>query len=224
MFQYVARCSQLAEWRILHICHQSLTAHLILWHMSFHRYTFQCVVVHLHPYDSHFRLAANLIDGLVTDVGDAGKDFRLFVWNGEVAAFVRYTATKQRGVGRIEDSNVGICHWLALFIDDGARQVAVGLVDTLHIDFSVVGLHGHADRVEAYHLLDGIGQFLVLDGGCDAEVLQFVVEEVDDVFRLLVVQLEQSLAERHIIIGMANALCEGSKWHAKDAGHERQSI
>ena len=73
--------------------------------------------------------------------------------------------------------------------------MAICLVGTLHIDFSVVGLHGHADGVEAYHLLDGIGQFLVLDGGCDAEVLQLVVEEVDDVLRLLVVQLEQGLAE-----------------------------
>ena len=71
---------------------------------------------------------------------------------------------------------------------------------TLHIDFVVLGFHGHANWIEAYHLLDGIGQFLILDGGCDAEVLQFVVEEVDDVGRLLVVQLEQGLAERHIIV------------------------
>ena len=76
---------------------------------------------------------------------------------------------------------------------------------TLHIDLAVIGLHGHADGIEADHLLDGIGQTLVLDGGGDAEVLQFVVEEIDDVFLLLVVQLEQGLAERHIIIGMANA-------------------
>ena len=65
--------------------------------------------------------------------------------------------------------------------------MVVGFVGTLHIDFVVLGLHSHADRIETNHLLDGIGQTLVLDGGCDAEVLQFVVEEVDDVFRLLVV-------------------------------------
>ena len=100
----------------------------------------------------------------------------------------------------------------------------VGFVGTLHIDFVVIGFYGHADWVEAYHLLDGIGQFLVLDGGCDAEVLQFVVEEVDDVCRLLVVQLEQGLAERHIIISVANALCKSIMWHAEEAGHERQSI
>ena len=84
----------------------------------------------------------------------------------------------------------------------------------------VVGLHGHADGIETYHLLDGIGQQLAVDRGGDAEVLQFVVKEVDDVVRLLVVQLEQGLAERHIIIGMADALSEGIKWHAEDAGHE----
>ncbi|GJG28402.1 hypothetical protein PRRU23_21020 [Segatella bryantii] len=111
-----------------------------------------------------------------------------------------------------------------MLVDDGARQVAVGLVGTLHIDFSVVGLHGHADGIETYHLLDGIGQTLVLDGGGDAEVLQFVVEEIDDVCRLLVIQLEQGLAERYIIIGMANALGERIKGHAEDAGHKHKSI
>ena len=34
-----------------------------------------------------------------------------------------------------------------MLVDDGARQVAVGLVGTLHIDFVVVGLHGHADGI-----------------------------------------------------------------------------
>lgn len=105
-----------------------------------------------------------------------------------------------------------------------SRQVAVGLLGTFHIDFVVIGLHGHADGVEAYHLLDGIGQRLAADGGSDAEVLQFVVEEVDDVFRLLVVQLEQGLAERHIVICVRNALREDSTWHAEDAGHECQRI
>ena len=66
---------------------------------------------------------------------------------------------------------------------------------TLQVNLVVVGYYGHADGVEAYHLLDGIGQLLILDGGGDAEVLQFVVEEVDGVVRLLVVQLEQDLAE-----------------------------
>ena len=108
-----------------------------------------------------------------------------------------------------------------MLINDGSHQVAVGLVGTLHVDFVVIGLHGHANWIEAYHLLDGIGQLLILDGDRDAKVLQFVVEKVDDVFLLLVVQLEQGLAERHIIISVANALCKSIMWHAEDADHER---
>ena len=145
----------------------------------------------------------------------------MFVWNGEAATLVRHATAKQGAVDRIKNSYIGIAQGLTLFVDDGSRQVAVGLVGTLHIDFMVVGLHCHADRVESYHLLDGIGQFLFLDGGCDAEVLQFVVEEVDDVFLLLAVQLEQGLAERHIIISVANALCKSIMWHAEGADHER---
>ena len=114
-------------------------------------------------------------------------------------------AYAQRGVGRIEDGNVGVCHRLSLLVDDGARQMAVGLVGTLHIDFVVIGFHGHANWIEAYHLLDGIGQGFTGYGGCDTEVLQLVVEEIDNVFLLFVVQLEQGFTERHIIICTANA-------------------
>ena len=161
------------------------------------------------------------IDGLVSNVGDTGENFVLLVWNGEVTALVRHTTAKEGAVCRIENSYIGIAHGLILFVNDGACQVAVGLVGTLHIDFVVIGFHGHADGVEAYHLLDGIGQTLVFDGGGDAEVLQFVVEKVDDVFLLLTVQQEQGLAERHIIISVANALCKSIMWHAEGADHER---
>ena len=120
--------------------------------MTFYGYAFQGIVIHLHPYCSHLRLFTYLVDGLVADVGDAGKDFVLLVWNGKVAALVRYATCDECGVSRIEDGDVGVRYGLILFVDDGARQVAIGLVRTLHIDFVVFRFHNHTNGIEAYHL------------------------------------------------------------------------
>ena len=90
-----------------------------------------------------------------------------------------------------------------MFVDDGSRQVAVGLVGTLHEDFlflRIACIDGHADGIEAYHLLNGIGQRLAADGGGDTEVLQFVVEEHDGIVGLLLCELAEGIGERHIII------------------------
>ena len=122
----------------------------------------------------------------------------MFVGNSKVSALIRYTTTEQRGVSRIKDSNVCVRHRLALFVNDGARQVSVGLVGALHEDLlciSVVLVNGHANRIEAYHLLDGIGQRLTADGGGDAEVLQFVIEEHDGVVCLQFGELTEGIGE-----------------------------
>ena len=126
----------------------------------------------------------------------------LLIRNGEIPAFIRYSTTKQRGVGRIEDGDVGIGYRLALLVYDSTRQMTVGFVGTLNeYLFSVlICTRGDTDGVEANHLLDGFGQTFVLDSSCDAEVLQFVVEEHDGVVGLLLCQLFESIRERHIII------------------------
>ena len=67
-------------------------------------------------------------------------------------------------------------------------------------------LNSHVDGIEAYHLADGIGNRLTVDGSGDTEVLQFVVEETNGVVVGLLIQLSQSLAERHIIILLRNLL------------------
>ena len=83
--------------------------------------------------------------------------------------------------------NIGVGHGLAVFVDDGTRQMTLGLVGTLHSDFPV--RYAHTYGIEAYHLADGIGNSLATNGGGDAEVLQFVVEEVDFVVCGLGIQL-----------------------------------
>ena len=87
---------------------------------------------------SQFWLITDFVYGLVTDVRDTCENSGLFVWNCEIAAFIADTTTEQGGVGGIENSDVGVCHGLALFINDGACQATVSLVCTLHIDFSVI--------------------------------------------------------------------------------------
>ena len=120
-------------------------------------YGLQANIFHLQSYCSHFWLTTYPVYGLVADVRDAGKDGGLIVWNGEIAAFVTDSTTKQRGVYGIEDGNIGIRYGLALLVNNGASQMVVGFVGTLNVNFAVIGLHSHADGIEAYHLLDGIG-------------------------------------------------------------------
>ena len=157
----------------------------------------------MHPDGSHFGLLAESVEGLVTDVCDAYKHLLLLYGDGEVAALVRHATAKQQGVGRIEHGDIGVRHRVSLFVYDVASQPAVGLVDALHEDLLTVGvavIHRHADRIEAYHLLNGIRQRLATDGGGDAEVLQLVIEKHYGVVRLLPGKPAEGIRERHIII------------------------
>ena len=85
------------------------------------------------------------------------------------------------------------------------------------MDFRVIiGNDGHADRIEAYHLPDGIGNDLVRDGGGDAEVFQFVVEEMDGVVGGQLVELAQGIREAFILEGMRNLLRMGQSSRSED--------
>ena len=140
----------------------------------------------MHSYCTYIRLIAVPIDGLVTDVGNAGKNTFLFVWNSEVAAFVADSATEQSGVGRIEDCYVSVCYRFALFINDSTRQVAVCLMRTLYKNF-MLSAFDNSDRIETNNLQNGISQFLMPDICRDLKILQFVIDEVDCVVLLQVV-------------------------------------
>ena len=71
--------------------------------------------------------------------------------------------------------NIGVGHWLAVFVNDGTRQMALGLVDALHGNHTI-GL-GDTHGIEAYHLTDGIRQSAAMKRSGDTEILKFVVDE-----------------------------------------------
>ena len=71
--------------------------------------------------------------------------------------------------------NIGVGHRLAVFVNNGARQMALGLVDALHGNYTI-GL-GDAHRIEAYYLTNGIRQGAAMKHGSDTEILKFVVDE-----------------------------------------------
>ena len=118
--------------------------------------------------------------------------------------------------------NIGVGHGLAVLVDDGARQMALGLVGTLHIDFALATLHD-ADGIEANDLHDGLRDRLVLDAGGHAEVLQFVIDEVDGVRLLQIVEFHQSLRQRYIIILSGDVLCAAQQRHDTGNDGEYQS-
>jgi len=94
--------------------------------------------------------------------------------------------------------NIGVGHRLAVLVNNGSRQMVFSLMGTLNGNFPVC--NAYADGIKAYHLTDGIGHGLAMNGGGDAEVFQFVVEEVDFVVGGLGIQLAQGIAERHIVV------------------------
>ena len=105
-------------------------------------------------------------NGFIADEGDAGEDGplptspdcgRSLVGYDEVAALVRHATAEQRGVGGIHHGHVRISHWLPLLVDDGACEVAVGLVRALHIEF-VFSTIDNPDWIESDDLHDGFRQ------------------------------------------------------------------
>ena len=97
--------------------------------------------------------------------------------NYKDTALIGYTATKKCAVSRVENRNVSVCNGLALFIYDGTRQMEVGLVDALHGNHTI-GL-GDAHGIEAYYLMDSIGQGGAMKRGGDTEIFKFVVDETN---------------------------------------------
>ena len=143
-----------------------------------YRHTIDGVLRRSHLDSAYITYFAVTVIGAIADKTALYDDAMGLRRNHKVSTLIRHATTKQCGVGRIEDGNVGVCHGLSLLVDNASRQVTVCLVDTLHEDIPglrVACIDNHADGIEAYHLLDGIGQRLAADGSGDAEILQFVV-------------------------------------------------
>ena len=98
--------------------------------------------------------------------------------NNKKAAFVGDTTTKKGAVSRVENGNIGICNGLACFVDDSARQMALCLMGTFHIDFPFTTLYD-TDGIEAYKLDDGIWHGLTLHMCRYSEIFKFVVYKSD---------------------------------------------
>ena len=91
------------------------------------------------------------------------------------------------------------------------------LVRTFHHDCIPTVCHPYG--IEAYQLLDGIGNTLVLDAGCDVEILQIVINEVDCVTVLQAVEFFQRLRHRNIIVLSGDVLGRCSTHHGEE--HDR---
>ena len=110
----------------------------------------------LHPYYAKFCVVTLLVNRLVADVRYSGENICLINGNNKNATLVRYSACNQRGVSRVKNGNISIRHGLALFVDDGTRQMTVGLMGTFYINLMFSTLD-HTDWIEANNLQDGIG-------------------------------------------------------------------
>ena len=73
----------------------------------------------------------------------------------EVASLVAHASTDKRRIGGMKQGDIGVGNRLVCFVDDSACEVAVGLVDALHVDLMLF-LAYDTDRIEAHHLQDGI--------------------------------------------------------------------
>ena len=101
--------------------------------------------------------------------------------------------------------NIGVGNGLALFVDDSACQMEVGLVGTLHIDLPFTTLID-ANRIEADNLHNGIGNGLVLHMGRYTEVFQLVVDKGDVIVGSLRLNVFQGIGKRDILEMVRNPL------------------
>ena len=203
--EHILGCAQALHHGAFDVHHERVAVKLHLRTLTLHRDAVDGVALRLQADGAEVLTAALPPHGLVAHVGDAGQNGRLFNRYGEVAALVRHATAEQRGVGCIHHGHVGIGHGQPLLVDDGARQVAVGLMGALHVEFPFA-TPDHADGIEPHDLLNGIGQRLVTDGGGHAEVFQLVVEEADRVVGRQLAEVAQHLGHGYVSVAARNLL------------------
>ena len=126
--------------------------------------------------------------------------------------------------------NIGVGHWLAVLVNNGARQMTFSLMGTFHKDFVFATLHD-PDGIEANNLHDSLCDSLVLDAGSHAEVFQIVVKEADVIIARLLVEVTQSLRHRYVVVTARNLLRlnvdeteQGNKGHHEVLHHRIISL
>ena len=102
--------------------------------------------------------------------------------------------------------NIGVGHGLAVLVDDGARQMAVSLVGTFHINLMFSTLY-NTDWIESNDLHYGIGDGLVLYMSCYSEVFKFIVDKGDVVISGLRLNVLQGIGKGDVLKGVRDLLC-----------------
>ena len=198
----VITCTHLREVGSLYSCQQGIVLDSHQRTGTFYFHTFQLVTVGLHPNCAEFCTMTIFVNGLISNEGDAGEDWICFTGDDEETSLVTYASTYESRIRWMKQVNIGVCNGLTCFVNDGALVAGFRFLYAFHEDLLsfLFGTCSDADRIEAYHLLDGFGQMLVLDSCRDTKVLQFVVEEVDGVTRLLLTELSQRIREGYVIV------------------------
>ena len=102
--------------------------------------------------------------------------------------------------------NIGVGYRLVVFVDDGACQMALSFMGTLHIDFTLSTLYD-SDGIETNNLHDGLRDSLMLDAGSHAEVFEFIVDKGDVVISGLFLNLLQGIGKGDVLKGVRDLLC-----------------
>ena len=160
-----------------------------------------------------------LVNRLVADIGDAGNDIWLINGNNKNTTPVRNATTKEGAVSRIKNGNICVCNGLTLLVDNSASQMAISLVSTFHINLTVPTLD-NTDRIKANNLYYGIGNRLVLQMGCYAEVFKFIVDKGDIVISGLFLNVFQGIGKGDILKGMRDLLCTCNRYNGAQQEYE----
>ena len=101
--------------------------------------------------------------------------------------------------------NIGVGHWLAVLVNNGASQMAFSLMGTFHKDFVFATLHD-SDGIEANNLHDGICERLMVDAGGHAKVFEFIVDKGDVVISGLFLNVLQDIGKGDVLKGVCDLL------------------
>ena len=115
--------------------------------------------------------------------------------------------------------NIGVGHGLAVRVDDGARQMAICLVSTFHINLMFSTLD-HTYRIKANNLHYGIGNRLVLYVSRYAEVFKFIVDKGDVVISGLFLNVFQGIGKGDILKGVRDLLCACNRHNGAQQWYE----
>ena len=213
--QYIGGGTYLVEVRVLYVYHHALLSHLDTLAHGLDHDGLQIVRRPLERYGADVARGIGMIHGAVahtayTDDGTVG-----LAGNDEEAVLIGNAASDEGRVGGRQQGYVGKLYGLAVAVYHMARHLGGSLLRTLYHDDIAYDLH--ADGVETYEPLDGVGHAEVLYMLSYAEVLELVVHKIDGVSALPGVHVFQRRGKRHIVVLPGNMLGHGG-YQARHTG------